>query len=110
MRTHTMNYKEFKTRCEDFGKKMDVYVDVKYFDLSAYGLIDWYAAYFEVDRFGGIAAEVAFINDNFRYTDDLCGTHIFSTLDAALELVPMAVMDTRERREGVALEEMANID
>lgn len=105
-----MNYNDFKTRCEEFGKKMNVDVDVKYYDLSAYGLIDWYAAYFMVDHFGGIAAEIAFIEDNIRYTDDLAGTHFFSRLDDAFDLVPMAVMDTKERRLGVALEEMANID
>lgn len=105
-----MNYNEFKTRCENFGKAINCEVEVKYYDLSAWGLIDWYAAYFQVDRFGGIAAEIAFINDNIRYEDSLLGKIIFSNLNEALSLVPMAVQDMRERREGIALEEMANID
>ena len=105
-----MNYNDFKTRCENFGKYIGCEVEVKYYDLSAWGLIDWYAAYFQEDRFGGIAAEIAFINDNIRYEDSLLGKIIFSNLNEALSLVPMAVHDMRERREGIALEEMANID
>ena len=105
-----MNYKEFKTRCENFGKAIECEVEVKYYDFSAWGINDWYAAYFQVDRFGGVAAEVAFIDDNFRYEDSLIGKIILSNLNNALSLVPMAVHDMRERREGVALVEMSNID
>ena len=105
-----MNYNEFKTKCEAQGELLEVRVDVKYNNLTAFGLNDWYAAYFNVDQFGGTAAEIAFIDDNIRYTDDLVGVKFFSRLEDAFELLPMAVKDMQERREGVALAEMANID
>ena len=67
-----MNYNDFKKTCQELGKKYGVYVDVKYHDLSNFGLQDWFSASFEVDRFGGIAAMVSFYEDNLWYEN---GSH-----------------------------------
>lgn len=106
-----MKYEIFKTKCEELARSLDCLVDVKYYDLSRYGVSDWFAAYFEIDRFGGIACEVAFINDNFRYSSTLLGEKIYSRLEDCFENVTADVMHTRETRGVVGFEDiMANYD
>ncbi len=105
-----MKYEEFKNRCEILANEIGCFVEVKYYDLSSYGVMDWFAAYFEIDHFGGIACEIAFINDNFRYTSDLLGTKIYSRLDDCFENVPADVMHESEVRSINLSDMMANYD
>lgn len=103
-----MNFETFKTNCEKFASRMDVTAKVRYNDLSAYGVADWWSAWFSVDAFGGDACEIAFINGGFRFTDHN-GVKTDSNLDLIdcfLLAVP-AIDAEREARQNV---EMYNCD
>lgn len=102
-----MDYTNFKNACELYGKKNGYDVKVMYCDLSRYGLNDWFCASFMVDRFGGDACEIAFINGAFRYTSALIGTKYFDRLDECFDLVPADMENEAEARQGV---EMFNND
>lgn len=98
-----MNYETFKHNCETFARYFDVDVEVKYIDLSAHGLADWWSAWFMTDRFGGLSCEVAFRNGQIRFTDRH-GEKIFPYLIDALLLAPEAIEETRKDRENVVFQ------
>ncbi len=103
-----MNYNDFKFNCETFAKYHDCMIEVKYYDLSAYGMNDWWNACFMIDRFGGNACEIAFINDNFRFTD-FSGSRICSRLSECFELAIPAVEFEQAHRH-LDRADMVNID
>ena len=97
-----MNYENFKTACENFGKRIETMVEVKYYDLSDYGREDWYQAVFMVDKFGGDACIIKFYEGNLWY-EAAWGRMIVRDLNEAFDLVPIDVYMEREARANVEI-------
>lgn len=102
-----MNYDNFKVKCETLGRKYEVFVDVKYYDMSAWGLQDWFCASFEVDRFGGIAAMISFYEGNLWYESTEFGKRIFTRWEEMEEWLAYDIEQEAAARENV---EMFNCD
>ena len=93
-----MTYENFKTACKNLGEKHGVFVETKYFDMSNYGLLDWFQASFKTDRFGGIAAIVSYYEDNLWYESSNVGKKIFTRFDEIDEWLDYDIADMRESR------------
>ena len=99
-----MNYNDFKNACEALGKKNEISVSVKYYDMKDYGREDWYQATFEVDSFGGIAAIISYYEGNLWYESSTIGKRIFTRWSEVEEWLPGDKMEEEAARGNICEE------
>ena len=86
-----MDYKTFKTRCEDYAASIGTWVKTKR------NAADWFEATFGINYFSGDGCEVTFRDNDFSIESHYCLSYR-STLDEALALVPEVLKIEAERR------------